>query len=364
MADTAQNIVHESEAQRQFVRIPLPAKAEINGKEYAVKDLSSGGIGLKDVTEIFDRGQTVRMTLILPFNDFSLDAHLEAQVQSVDSGARLVGARFVNMTASQISILNHVIRAYMTGDIVSSGDILSVAGRSDFVRVRNQGGAGTKMKKNFIPLLLIALAGLCAFYVIFKNVYEGVYIVSSSQAVVVSDSISLKAPVSGTYSSLLATDTFNVQPQEKLAEIIPNREDGRQVLMPDGTLVSTPPTDGVSISSPCDCFIKPLVVEQSTYVEAGTPLYQLTPVDAAPQVVAYVEPSEAQRLQINDNAVLKIAGTTIEATGRVTDIQWQNEIFLQKDGNPVVATKVIISPNQKLPPALTNRPVRVDFQTF
>lgn len=354
MTNTAtQNIVHESEASRQYVRIPVPARAEINGKEFGVKDLSSGGVGLKgDVKEI-EKGQTLRMTLILPFEDFSLDTYLEAQVQSVDSQSGTIGARFTNLTSSQISMLNHVIRAYMNGDMVSSGDILSVAGRNDFVRLRSQkdgGEAASLVKRNILPLALIGAVGMLALYTIVKNLYEGLYIVSSSNGVVVTDHIEVNSPSAGVFTNMLAEGTFNVAPETPLARL--DAAGGFDM------------TSGTVLNSPCDCYVKPLIKQESTYVEAGTPLYQLTPVDAEPQIIVYIDPIDAQRLQINDGALLKIAGSNTDATGRVTDIQWQNEVVVQKDGNPVIATKVIIAPEQKLPLDFINRPASVDFQTF
>ena len=47
-ATTNLNVVHETEVQRQFSRVKIPATLSINNKKYKVQDLSAGGFSLEN----------------------------------------------------------------------------------------------------------------------------------------------------------------------------------------------------------------------------------------------------------------------------------------------------------------------------
>ena len=66
----AQQIVHESETQRQFIRLQLPAVAVIDGERFTVKDLSSGGMALHDMPKSMKNREVLNLTLVLPFCRF------------------------------------------------------------------------------------------------------------------------------------------------------------------------------------------------------------------------------------------------------------------------------------------------------
>ena len=42
------NVVHETEVQRQFSRVKIPATLSINKKEFKVQDMSAGGFSLEN----------------------------------------------------------------------------------------------------------------------------------------------------------------------------------------------------------------------------------------------------------------------------------------------------------------------------
>jgi hypothetical protein len=118
----APKIVHESEAQRQFIRLKLPARATLGGIQYQVNDLSAGGLSLLSVQTPPKAGEKFPLELTLPFQDYSMDVQLEAEVEHYDADQKMLGCRFVNLNASQLSVLNHVLRAFIAGDVVAAGD--------------------------------------------------------------------------------------------------------------------------------------------------------------------------------------------------------------------------------------------------
>src|SRR5688572_1915779 len=113
MTQTNQQIVHESETQRQFIRLQMPAQVDTNGQRYSVNDLSAGGCAIRDINESLKRGDRLNLKLILPFSDFALDVALEAQVQHYDSNLKVAGCSFINLNAGQVSILSHVMKSFI-----------------------------------------------------------------------------------------------------------------------------------------------------------------------------------------------------------------------------------------------------------
>lgn len=67
MVVQSNQIVHESETQRQFVRLQMPAQIQVDNVRYNIKDLSSGGLGIKDLLPTSKKGTTLDIDLILPF---------------------------------------------------------------------------------------------------------------------------------------------------------------------------------------------------------------------------------------------------------------------------------------------------------
>src|SRR4051812_13042787 len=113
---TAPQVVHESETQRQHVRLPLPARAEIEGKDHEIKDLSSGGVAVRDVAGTYARGQRLPLRLKLPFGSFSMDINVESEVQHFNAKDKVVGCLFINLSADHIALLNYVLKAFIAGD--------------------------------------------------------------------------------------------------------------------------------------------------------------------------------------------------------------------------------------------------------
>jgi alginate biosynthesis protein Alg44 len=366
MSTNEQQIVHESEAQRQFVRIQMPAKAELNGASYAVRDLSSGGIGLLDVDGAYKKGQTVDLTLTLPFGDFELDVRLEGQVQNHDAKTRILGCRFTNLTTRQVSLLNHVLKSFIAGDVVASGDILNVVSRDNFVRVRNQkGGAAANDGKNLIarqiiPMAIIGVLALLALFVIGGNVFESTALVKSSDAVVTTDVVTVRATADGAVKILLAPDVMTIDRGAPLLSVAGSAAVG-----------TTLPTAGATqIVSPCDCFVARRYVEDGGFVTAGTPVVALIPKDAQAWVSVTMSMGAIQNLSVDDRATVKISGTKLEVSGRVAQIESNTGPFAAavtgaSSGQPMVAGAVVkVKLDQKVPVDMIGRPAQVVFQLY
>jgi mannuronan synthase len=352
-------IVHESEAQRQHVRLPFPVKVDVNGRVYSSKNISSGGVSVQDIEGIFQPGQKLPVSVKIPFGTFSLDLHIESEVQHYDSKEKSLGLRFINLTTDQISLFNHVLRAFMAGDVIAAGDLLNVVSRDNFVRVRKQVGnplTDSPYKKQLIGFAVIALLGLGAAAFIASNIYQSLFVVKAADAMVSSQSLALQSPASGTFTSQLEAGASLLEPGQVIGIINPSDD-------------FSGPSTAIEIKSPCDCYIAEVNFADGDTVKTNEAVFTLIPADAQPIIIAEVEPLKAARISINTKAIIQIAGSRVEFSGYVTSIKSGMATGAAagagtfETGYIPRPVQVRIMPEQRIPADLTGRPARVAFTT-
>lgn len=353
---TAPQIVHESEAQRQHTRLPLPARAIIKGEDYGVRDLSSGGLGVSGITGDFACGNTLDITLRLPFGTFSLDLNLQGEVQHYNPADKLLGCNFVKLTTEQLALINHVLKAFLAGDVVASGDLLNVASRDSFVKARKQSpsivGAPPvfDIKRQIPGLVVMGVLGLIAAYIIGGNIYDSAFILKSTDAYVSAQILEVNAPAKGTFTLALAPGASTVEAGQVIGEIVDSRAG---------------PSPSIRVVSPCNCQVVRMNVNDGQFVSPETSLMSLTPSDVKPIVVATIEPVSAGRIKTDSKAIITIAGTQKEFSGRVTRMKsgLADESVNTQPGYVPKPVFVTITPDQPLPADLADVPARVVFTT-
>lgn len=338
------NVVHESEVQRQFVRVPLPAQVLFDGKEYDVHNLSSGGLSLEGVSKPYPAGLRVPLRLSLPFQSFSLEINIDGEVKYFNDKKSVVGCQFVNVSAEQVSLLNHVIKSFMAGEIVKSGDLLNAAARDNFVNPRKKASTEVvptvNVRRQIPGLLIVGVLGIVAAGFIVANIYDSVFRIRSSDAVVQGAEIQVRAVSQGVFVSKLSPTASKVEDRQELGTV-----------------------NGDDLKSPCKCLITQIHRQDGEFVIAGDPIVSLVPVDSVPWVVATLKPSEASRLSLNNPVKIAIAGTNIEVAGHVasikSDLANTNEALMGYSSRMV---QVRIVADQKLPIDLAGRPAKVVFE--
>lgn len=332
----AKNVVHESETQRQFVRLPVPAQVTFDGAEYDVRDLSSGGISIDGVTKSVESGKILMLTLTLPFTAFSLDISIEAEVQYYNVQEKMLGCQFVNVTPDQISLLNHVIKSFMAGEIVKSGDLLNVAARENFVNPRKKASTDktpiVNIKRQIPGLLLVGVLGVVAASFIVGNVYDSLYVLNTNEAVVKGAEIQVRSVSQGVFVSKLAADAKAVEERQELGNI-----------------------NGDDVKSPCDCLVTEIHRQDGEFVIAGDPIVSLIPKKSTLWISASLKPADASRLTLDNAVKISIAGTKLELTGKVASIKSESNVY----GSPMAQIRII--PDEPLPIDLAGRPAKVEF---
>lgn len=345
MGNNIANIVHESEAQRQFVRLPVPAEAAIDGQSYVVKDLTAGGLSIVDVSRAMKEGEALKVTLYLPFSSFSLQMELQAVVRYYLPSEKVAGMQFTGLTPDQISLLNHVIKSFMAGEIIRSGDLMNVAARDNFTKARPKkmldGKPVVELKRQISGLLLVTVLGLVALAFIANNIYENVFILKTNNASVQAATIQVRAIERGILTSKIQPGQESVKDRDELGSV-----------------------NGNDFKSPCDCIITKVHRRSGEFVVEGEPLVSLVAADAVPWIKVTVKPEDARKLNIGTEATVAIAGSKNELTGSVESIktdagEWGDAPIFPSLANQVF---VMIKPDGKIPSSLINRPAHVVFQ--
>ena len=335
-----QNIVHESETQRQFVRLPVPAQVVIDEQDYEAGNLSSGGLSVEGVKNAFQPGTHLSLLLRLPFTAFSLEITIEAEVLYFDSEKQVMGCQFVNVTPDQVSLLNHVMKSYMAGEIVKSGDLLNVAARENFVNPRKKASTRqvpvVSIGKQIPRLLLVGLLGLAAAAFIAGNIYDSLFVLKSNDSVVQGPEVQVRAVTQGVFVSKLPPYATEVKNRQELGSV-----------------------NGDDVKSPCDCFITEIHRQDGEFVIAGDPVVSLVPKESAPWILSTLKLAEASRLDLGNKAKISVTGTKTEVVGKVASIKANTSRSDAYFGPRMVQVRVV--PENPLPIDLVGRPAKVVF---
>lgn len=347
MSITSSQIVHENETQRQFIRLQLPAMADINGVRFTVKDLSSGGMAVRDVPADFKTGQIHGIKLILPFADFTLDIEIKAEIQYIDKKLKVAGCRFIDLKPSQLSILNQVIQSFISGDIMDGGDILNVVSRENFVNVRknNEDYSLNKIEKLRVYSIytLVAVAIILVSSFIIGNIMDRLFVIKTSQAQVLISTIDIKNPINGTFQSSLPTNAKTVQKGDEVAVI----------KSPIGNIAS-------KIMSPCDCYIAEQHILEGQYSALNTTLFTFIDITEKPVVEAYIDTENLSKIDETTEAIISITGMKQKIKGRVVSSHL-SAVNHSPSLAPSQAGRLVIEPSTSLPIDFNNRHASVEL---
>lgn len=342
MANTL-NIVHEADAQRQHVRVNLPASITINDKKYTALDWSNAGMSLslddkKNLKEF--TGETIQDGILhFVLDSFVLNIPMTIQIRNIDKNAQIVGLKFIDMTSRQISIMRHMVNAYITGEIINVNDLIHIVGRNNMSNPRNIpsnnkdgfdfGGIIRKFIVGFLSFLLLAYIAIA--------VYDQAYIVEASTAIVIADGLPVNAPATGVIGYKELQNGTSVSKGEPLMTVLSN----------SGTVTS--------LDSPCDCIVTNQLVSKGSIVNKDTPVLMLTPQNTPLYIEAYVAYENALLLTKKQNAIIEMNGNTISLPAKIESIQLQN--------NTSNNAKIKLVTNTKIPNINIGMPVKVRIDT-
>ena len=305
-----QQIVHEAEVHRQHVRLKIPIGVEIDGTRYTVDDWSVGGLGVTSTMTSRQSGERFPARLLFPFEDFELSMRLECQMVYVTSEGDRFGCRFVELSQGQLSLFRYVVDAYLSGEIVSGGDILNIVRRDPSAQARvhdrvfgpllEQAATGRRWRRR-LGFALLALLGIGLAALIGLGYQERFLVVEIDDAVIEAPVFKVAAPAGGT---------------------VTDPADSRRILH-KGDVVARLEVAGaapVALTSPCECVVHDWVVPAGSVAPAGGLVAVLVATDRPLVARALVSPETADRLRVGTLAQITLIGRPDGFRGQIDSL--------------------------------------------
>ncbi len=342
-------LVHETEIQRQHVRVELPAaQATFREQLYSVHNISVGGLQLIGVEKPFQKHEKGVLSLALPFEAFTLNLDLPCEVEHYDAKTKTLGCAFTALTDAQMSLLSVVIKSRMAGTIIDAGDILHIAGRSNLVKFNRDIESpplttSQKIKRSSV-FSAFALLGLLCVTLISVNLYERLNIVKTSNAFVYGPSVRVKAPVNGEFQSMLGESITKVRTGQRLGQI--------KTYLTESTGGTELAQASVPVLSPCDCFIVEAPTKNGEFRVAGEPIMTLLPLDQRLLITATLPISNSSKIRKGQASSITVNRETVSGTVQSVEVS---------DLSAEHAT-IKIKPDQTLPLSLLNTPVSAEIR--
>ena len=332
------NVVHESEAQRQFARVKLPARiryigANREGVDARLLDLSAGGFAFTASGAPIQPGDLYKGKLLFQVDSISFSLEVEFQVRSVDPASRRVGCEFQNLKPREVAALRYLITSYLAGEVIGVGDMLNTLQRENFTKARKQGGGNGGMgffgRVRAVTLsTAIFVVGVGAFAFILNQMYNLYFVTHADSGVVSVPNQQITMPREGTVQSLLRKS--------------PNAEPSRPTFghQMKGTL-----------TSPCDCRVVQQLVADGQYANKGQVIFTLAPRDSVASIEARRNAAElAPGTRVN----FQVAGDGVNRSGRIVNTA-------PVDGDLSSEIRVQIQPDQPLDAQYAGRPAEVSI---
>lgn len=356
IAETAPVVVHESERQRQFARLKAPLSIKIAGQRYDILDWSVGGFSLGTRDLSLTPGNAYSGRIVLPFEDFEVEVKIRFEVCYASADGPRMGCRLIEQTSTQLAILQYMVRAHVTGELVNVGDIMDVVKRADNMTTRELPKLTSAERarlsvRRWIIGSGIVLAFFAMLSLLLASLYEQLYVVNARSGVVTTDLIQIAAPQGG--------------------RVAYGAEVGAGGSVAPGALLATVTTPGGStyfVESPCDCQVVDVLSTDDSQVGVGTSLLLLAPDNATVAVSALVPYDQALRLREGMAADLSLSAIDGVLPGTITNIDIRRQ--LSELGQPllddeaVISAEVTIMPAQPMPAAWIGKPAAVTFDLF
>ncbi|MGH6926084.1 MAG: HlyD family efflux transporter periplasmic adaptor subunit [Propylenella sp.] len=356
--DARNPLVHEAESQRQHLRVSLPITARIDGVTRTVTNWSVGGMCVLLDGPRPQPGDVFEAELIFPTEGIEITTRLTCEVVHNEGKLGGTGCRFVELSPGSLSILQYMIGAYVSGELVQLGDVLSILKRDNFTQRRKPRASEgpTRAARVLVPLKraakisVLAASGIALVLYVAAAIYKRLYIVDMVGYVGSPATIFVRATSDGVVTEF--------PPLERGARVGRGQVLG-QLEDPEGT--------PRPLISPCDCVAVANTAPVGSVLQRGAPVVVLAPENSEVTVVAQVSVEESAAIQEGDPSHLTMFNGRSEMEGTVISMQRFTPIeYSTERGAPTLKSYVIlvIRPHGELTLQDYAEPVRVRINTF
>jgi alginate biosynthesis protein Alg44 len=303
-------IIYEAEVHRHHVRLKIPIQAEVDGVRYHVDDWSVGGFAVESAMTSRQPDERFSVRLIFPFEEFEMSMRLDVRVVYVDHEHGRFGCAFLGLSKEQVAVFRHLVEAYLSGEVVSAGDLLQIKsglgadhrrsplevldGTDDeeppAATVRRYGAIAASASVALILLVLVAL-----------GLKERFFTVTAETAQVDAPLREVRAPDDGYFLALVQSGAA-VKTGEMLGTL----------RMRDGSILA--------LESPCDCVVLELFDDGGEVLRAGDPLLALIDAGEPMMIRAQLPLDQVERLEVGDRAEITMHGRPEPLAGEIVRI--------------------------------------------
>ena len=371
-AAVAPQFVHESEAQRQYARVRIPAKlfVSLDGTthKFPVADLSAGGFSVNTGLESFRQGRLYNGRLVFKVDGFDLAIDVSFVPRSFDSANDRCGCEFQNLGAREVSALRYLITAFLSGEVVSAGDVLNTLSRENFTRARKGKGSNDlgffgKIRAMLGSLIVMAL-GLSAISFVASELWDIYFVTKAESAMVASEQIPVTIPKDANVTILVESGqqvkagdpiaTFDAPMLSYVNDLV--GEGNYSVAQIEELLDQR--VRG-TLTSPCDCKVLNLRAAEDQYMSKGEQLAVMAPMDSSAHVVANFLFDQGEKLEEGQSVTLRLPSGE-EHAGRITSLY----VSTQAQGGPIDVISASIESTEPLPIEAIGRPIGVTVDQF
>ncbi|MBB86261.1 HlyD family efflux transporter periplasmic adaptor subunit [Abyssibacter sp.] len=363
------DVVHESETQRQYVRVRLPAVLRIrledgSVRKHTVRDLSVGGISFAPDGQNYASGQRLSGSVSVSLEGIGITIPVKLIALRDEDG--YCCAEFDDLDRTAVVSLRQLITAYVSGEVVDAGDVLHTMNRDNFTKPRNAKTARGEPRSQFRAWLGTAASfaiGVIALGYVASELYGLAFVTSSSVATVEGASFPVTMPREGTFRSLVEegsrvekgaplgtfeTPMLEIVRSEAMAA---NLSTQRLNDLLEDTIKGT-------VTSPCNCRVQRMMVGNGQFVGKGQEVFQLVDMEREPLVIARFGYKRLGDLKPGREVRVAVAGTDGSIPG---------EILRIAHGSSETASgsilEVVVKPKRALPVDFINRPAEVSMMT-
>jgi alginate biosynthesis protein Alg44 len=366
-----QNVVHESETQRQHVRVRLPGFVEFDqgGQRFRAKlfDVSAAGCAFELPRNGLRPGQTLAGTLLVSSEPIGFTLPIKMQVRTSDPNGR-VGCRFQDIGPRESGALKQLISSTLAGETVTVGDVMRSGGNGSYTRPRaakppavEAQGFGSRLRALVVSLVALTL-GVTAFGYALKQVHQILFVTSASAGKVAGPVYTVSMPREGMFYSLVPEDGIVKKGaamasfEAPVLDLVRGQSLAANLSSEQLNKMMSQTVKG-TITSPCDCRVQAQFVANNQYAGRGEPLFELVPRELKnPYVMARFRFDQMEKVAPGTVVHFRVTGDNQERSGKVAQLRVPNNAE-NTVGGDVIA---MIEPTEPLPADLVNRPARVD----
>lgn len=371
-AAVAPQFVHESEAQRQYARIKIPAKLFVNldgrTQKFPVADLSAGGFSVNTGLESLRLRQVYNGRLVFKVDGFDFAIDVNFVPRSFDSMNDRCGCEFQDLGSREVSALRYLITAFLSGEVVSAGDVLNTLSRENFTKARKGKGSNDlgffgKLRA-MVGSLIVMLIGLFAISFVISELWDIYFVTKAESAMVASEEIPLSIPKDAKVTTLVqagqqvkageAVATFDAPMLSYVNDLVGegNYSVGQIEELLDQRVRGT-------LTSPCDCKVLNLRAAEDQYMSKGEQLAVMAPMDSSAHVVANFPFNQGEKLDEGQQVTLRLPSGK-EQTGHITSLY----VNSQAQGGMIDVISASIEATEPLPIEAIGRPIGVTIDQF